>query len=69
MSKSPDPQLKKLPLNSGAGHMPALGFGTFIPDSAVTKTPRPETLRSTRLTQAIFKSRVRSRNISPGEST
>jgi alcohol dehydrogenase (NADP+) len=26
----------RLPLNNGAGHMPALGFGTLIPDTAVT---------------------------------
>jgi alcohol dehydrogenase (NADP+) len=27
-----------MPLNHGAGHMPALGFGTLIPDAAVTIT-------------------------------
>jgi aldehyde reductase len=27
-----------MPLNNGAGHIPALGFGTLIPDAAVTKT-------------------------------
>jgi len=26
----------KIPLNNGSGHIPALGFGTLIPDSAVT---------------------------------
>ena len=26
----------KIPLNHGAGHMPMLGFGTLIPDAAVT---------------------------------
>ena len=28
----------RIPLNQGAGHMPALGFGTLIPDAAVTKS-------------------------------
>jgi aldehyde reductase len=27
-----------MPLNNGAGHIPALGFGTLIPDPVVTKT-------------------------------
>lgn len=26
----------RLPLNHGAGHMPAFGFGTLIPDAATT---------------------------------
>ncbi|WP_263356088.1 aldo/keto reductase [Acidicapsa ligni] len=36
MIESSDFRLKKMPLNHGAGHMPALGFGTLIPDAAVT---------------------------------
>src|SRR5579863_7159515 len=28
--------MARIPLNNGAGHMPALGFGTLIPDPAVT---------------------------------
>jgi aldehyde reductase len=33
-----DLRLTKMPLNNGSGYMPALGFGTLIPDAAVTKT-------------------------------
>jgi alcohol dehydrogenase (NADP+) len=33
-----------MPLNNGAGHMPALGFGTLIPDTAVTKTATRDAL-------------------------
>ena len=36
MIESSDFRIKKLPLNHGAGHIPALGFGTLIPDAAVT---------------------------------
>ena len=38
MNASSDLRMTKIPLNLGAGHMPALGFGTLIPDAAVTKT-------------------------------
>lgn len=31
-----DLRMTKIPLNQGAGRMPALGFGTLIPDPAVT---------------------------------
>jgi alcohol dehydrogenase (NADP+) len=41
MSESSDFRLTRMPLNNGSGHMPALGFGTLIPDSA-------ETIRATR---------------------
>src|ERR1700677_3923313 len=36
MIESPDFRIKKMPLNHGAGHIPALGFGTLIPDPGVT---------------------------------
>ena len=36
MIESSDFRITKLPLNHGAGHMPALGFGTLIPDAAIT---------------------------------
>ena len=36
MIESSDLQTKKLPLHNGAGQIPALGFGTLIPDPAVT---------------------------------
>jgi alcohol dehydrogenase (NADP+) len=36
MIESPDFRTRKIPLNHGAGHIPALGFGTLIPDATVT---------------------------------
>jgi aldehyde reductase len=36
MITSSDFRSTTLPLNHGSGHIPALGFGTLIPDSAVT---------------------------------
>ena len=36
MIESPDFRSTKIPLSHGAGHIPALGFGTLIPDAAVT---------------------------------
>ena len=36
MSESNDFQTLKIPLDRGAGHMPALGFGTLIPEPAKT---------------------------------
>src|SRR5580704_1202000 len=36
MIESADLRLTRIPLNHGAGHMPALGFGTLIPDAALT---------------------------------
>jgi alcohol dehydrogenase (NADP+) len=36
MIESSDFRTTKIPLNHGAGHIPALGFGTLIPDAAVT---------------------------------
>jgi alcohol dehydrogenase (NADP+) len=38
MIESSDFRITNLPLNHGAGHIPALGFGTLIPDAAVTIT-------------------------------
>jgi alcohol dehydrogenase (NADP+) len=35
-----------MPLNNGGGHMPALGFGTLIPDLAVTKTATGDALEA-----------------------
>jgi alcohol dehydrogenase (NADP+) len=34
----------KIPLNNGGGHMPALGFGTLIPDPATTVTATRDAL-------------------------
>jgi alcohol dehydrogenase (NADP+) len=36
MIESSDLRTKKIPLNNGAGHIPAVGFGTLIPDAATT---------------------------------
>ena len=36
MIESSDFRTTKIPLNHGAGHIPAVGFGTLIPDAAVT---------------------------------
>jgi alcohol dehydrogenase (NADP+) len=38
MIKSSDLPLTRMPLNYGGGYMPALGFGTLIPDTALTRT-------------------------------
>jgi aldehyde reductase len=44
MIESPDLRLTTMPLNNGAGHMPALGFGTLIPDAALTRTATRDAL-------------------------
>ena len=36
MTESSDLRLKRMPLNNGSGRIPALGFGTLIPDAAQT---------------------------------
>jgi alcohol dehydrogenase (NADP+) len=36
MIESSDFRNTRIPLNNGSGHMPALGFGTLIPDPALT---------------------------------
>ena len=38
MTESSHLRMKRMPLNHGGGHIPALGFGTLIPDPAVTIT-------------------------------
>src|SRR5580700_9788150 len=38
MTESSDLRLTRMPLNNGSGHMTVLGFGTLIPDAAVTIT-------------------------------
>ena len=38
--------MTRIPLNHGAGHMPALGFGTLIPDAAVTITATRDALEA-----------------------
>src|ERR1700677_160633 len=46
MIESPDLRQTRMPLNNGSGHMPALGFGTLIPDAALTKTATGEALEA-----------------------
>ncbi len=46
MAEPSDLRLKKIPLNNGVGHMPALGFGTLIPDAAITITATKDALEA-----------------------
>jgi alcohol dehydrogenase (NADP+) len=39
-------RLTRVPLNNGSGQMPALGFGTLIPDAAVTITATRDALEA-----------------------
>src|SRR5689334_14338818 len=45
MTSNHDLRLAKLPLKSGTGAMPALGFGTLIPDPAETRSATTNALR------------------------
>ena len=44
MIESSDLRLTKMPLNNGSGYIPALGFGTLIPDLALTRTATRDAL-------------------------
>jgi alcohol dehydrogenase (NADP+) len=46
LAESSDIRLTRIPLNNGSGHMPALGFGTLIPDPAVTMTATSDALEA-----------------------
>jgi hypothetical protein len=46
MIESSDPQMTRIAPNHGAGHMPALGFGTLIPEAAVTITASRDALQA-----------------------
>ena len=46
MIESSDFQATRIPLNNGAGRMPALGFGTLIPDPTVTITATRDALNA-----------------------
>src|SRR6201997_1001381 len=46
MTESSELRMKRLPLNNGSGHMPALGFGTLIPDAALTITATRDALEA-----------------------
>ena len=46
MIESLDLRWKRIPLNNGSGQMPALGFGTLIPDPAVTLSATRDALEA-----------------------
>jgi aldehyde reductase len=46
MIESSDLRRTRIPLNNQAGHMPALGFGTLIPEAAVTLTATRDALEA-----------------------
>ena len=46
MIDSSDLRMLSIPLNHGAGRMPALGFGTLIPDAAVTVSATTDALNA-----------------------
>ncbi len=46
MTESPELRMMRMPLNNGNGQMPALGFGTLIPDAALTITATRDALEA-----------------------
>jgi alcohol dehydrogenase (NADP+) len=46
MTESSDLRMNRISLSHGAGHMPALGFGTLIPDPAVTTSATRDALEA-----------------------
>jgi diketogulonate reductase-like aldo/keto reductase len=46
MIESSDFRIAKVALHHGSGHMPVLGFGTLIPDAAVTKSATSDALEA-----------------------
>jgi alcohol dehydrogenase (NADP+) len=46
MTDSSEIRMRKLPLNNESGYIPALGFGTLIPDPAVTVTATRDALEA-----------------------
>lgn len=46
MNESSDLRLARIPLMNHAGHMPALGFGTLIPDAAETRSATRDALQA-----------------------
>ncbi len=46
MIESSDLRMTRIPLDHGAGHMPALGFGTLIPEATVTITATRDALEA-----------------------
>ena len=46
MTESSELRMKRIPLNNESGHIPAVGFGTLIPDAAVTMTATRDALEA-----------------------
>jgi alcohol dehydrogenase (NADP+) len=46
MIETSDFRATRIPLNNGAGHIPAIGFGTLIPDPAVTISATIDALKA-----------------------
>lgn len=46
MTERSDLRSTRVPLNNGSGRMPALGFGTLIPEAAVTMTATKDALEA-----------------------
>ena len=46
MIEASDLRMTRIPLNHGTGHIPALGFGTLIPDAAATITATRDALEA-----------------------
>jgi len=46
MIESSDLRMTRIPLSHGAGRIPALGFGTLIPDAAETITATRDALEA-----------------------
>jgi alcohol dehydrogenase (NADP+) len=46
MTETADLRMTRVQLSHGAGHMPALGFGTLIPDAALTISATREALEA-----------------------
>ncbi len=46
MIETSDFRATRIPLNTGSGHIPAIGFGTLIPDPAVTLTATRDALEA-----------------------
>jgi alcohol dehydrogenase (NADP+) len=46
MTESSELRMKRIPLNNGSGRMPAVGFGTLIPDPAQTITATRDALEA-----------------------
>ena len=68
MANPDDLRYTKIALNNGSGAMPALGFGTLIPDPVATRSATKAALRSFGLSLAaeLAPRRLRVNTITPG---